>query len=527
MALVDRFGLGAKLLLAPALLVALMLVQGTLAWDSLRQQAHEIETVSQVRMARSEEVKGLAERFRIAHGEIYQLIAWINAEFAAKRVEPLEKQLRSRLTELARDLERLQAQPDLAPEQAESLKATTQAVAAYLKSADTIIKLTSDDLSMATLMTQKLEQAFAVAVKGLDELRSQEQAHTVAAFERVTADARQLMATLVLGLGISLVVAGGVTWALRRRLLASLRRLRESGESLARGDLTRQAAIHGRDELAQIAGSMNQALSEVGGLIHGIQRSAADVQQGSDSIAEGNQALSQQIDAQASALQQTAAMLQGVTTGLGETARQVGQIDGLARDTGERAKAGAADALAARETMDSIRQSSARIAEITSVVDGLAFQTNILALNAAVEAARAGEHGRGFAVVAAEVRSLAQRSAAASREIKSLILDSVERVQSGAERVAAAESSIGEIGRQIQSLSGELSGIASTVSAQADGIAQINLAVAKIDESSQRNSSLVERSSAAASDLRAQAQLLRESTARFRVAEPGSAQALA
>jgi methyl-accepting chemotaxis protein len=171
--------------------------------------------------------------------------------------------------------------------------------------------------------------------------------------------------------------------------------------------------------------------------------------------------------------------------------------------------------LAARQTMDAVRQSSTRIAEITAVVDGRAFQTNILALNAAVEAARAGEPGRGFAVVAAEVRSLAQRSASATREIRSLIVESTERVESGAQRVSAAESTIAEIGQQIQVQRDRLSSIARTVSDQAEGIVHGNGAVADIEGASQRNSGLVVRSSQAASQLRDLAQGLHTSTGAF------------
>ncbi len=510
----DRLSLSAKLRLAPALLLALMLLLGVVVWTSLNGQARTLKEVTLVRQARSDDAARLSEAFRLTHAEVYQLLSWIGAEFSANRTGPLEKRLRERLVAIGQQAAELR-KGELQVAETQAVDGADKAIKGYAHWVDEVLKLAAADMSMATQMASKLDIAFAEALKNLDTLREQERAlvgqtHTeaLASTERL----QQLIGALVLA---AIVLAGVISMVLRQRLLASLRELRDASARLADGDFSAQTQVHGSDEVADIAQALNSSCSQLGGLVAGIQGTAESVHSEASEISQGSRALSGHIESQAASLEQTAASLQGLTESLQETARNVKTVDAMAEGARRSAEAGGASTVRVRETMQSIKAASDRITDITGVVDSLAFQTNILALNAAVEAARAGEHGRGFAVVASEVRSLAQRSAAAAKEIKTLIGESATRIETGTGLAATAETSMGEISSQIVKLGQLLSGITATVAEQAGSIAELNGAVASIDQASQQNAALVERSNAAAALLLDRSQELRESTARF------------
>jgi methyl-accepting chemotaxis protein len=234
-------------------------------------------------------------------------------------------------------------------------------------------------------------------------------------------------------------------------------------------------------------------------------------------IAAGNDDLSQRTEEQAASLQETAASMEQLTATVKqntEHARTAQSLAGSAQEVVGRGTLVVGDAV---QTMDRIDRSSQKIAEITGIIEGIAFQTNILALNAAVEAARAGEEGRGFAVVAGEVRSLAQRSAAAAKEIKTLIGESVEHVASGAQYVRSAGVTMSEIGDSISRVNTIITEIANASEEQRDGIEQVNLAVSQMDQVSQQNAALVEEAAAAAMSLTEQADALRDAVGVFKV----------
>jgi methyl-accepting chemotaxis protein len=248
-----------------------------------------------------------------------------------------------------------------------------------------------------------------------------------------------------------------------------------------------------------------------------VRHSAEEVATASAEIAQGNSDLSGRTEQQASALQQTAASMEELGGTVTQNADNARQADTLARTASQVAARGGDVVSQVVGTMQGINESSKRIAEITSVIDGIAFQTNILALNAAVEAARAGEQGRGFAVVASEVRNLAQRSAQAAREIKSLIATSVERVQQGTQQVDQAGVTMNEVVTSIARVTEIMSAISAASNQQSSGVQQVGDAVAQMDRTTQQNASLVEQSAAAAESLKQQARELVDAVAVFRL----------
>jgi methyl-accepting chemotaxis protein len=323
-------------------------------------------------------------------------------------------------------------------------------------------------------------------------------------------------------IGSSLVVlmillALGWTWVLVRSINAPLHGAVELAEAIAGGDLTREVNESRRDELGRLLRAMGRMSAQLRTVVADVRSGVTSVSTASSQIAAGNSDLSSRTEQTASNLQETASSLEqltGTVTQSADVARQASQLAGTAANAATRGGEVVGDVVS---SMEKISDASRRINDIIGVIDGIAFQTNILALNAAVEAARAGEQGRGFAVVAGEVRTLAQRSAEAAKEIKSLIGRSVESVQLGSSQVEQAKVVMGEIVSSVRHVSSLIGEMATAASEQRDGINQVHQAVGNIDQMTQHNAALVEESSAAAASLRDQAAKLSETVQAFKV----------
>ena len=332
----------------------------------------------------------------------------------------------------------------------------------------------------------------------------------------------------VIGAVMVLVIALiSLCWiGLRTVLIKPLQENIEHISHIASGDLTHEIQVEGRNEMAQLATSLRD-------MQQALVRTVSDVRDGSDAIytgateiAAGNTNLSSRTEEQAASLEETAASMEQLTATVKQNAENARQASQLALSASETAQKGGKVVDGVVKTMSDIAGSSKKIADITSVIDGIAFQTNILALNAAVEAARAGEQGRGFAVVAGEVRNLAQRSAQAAKEIKSLIEDSVARVDTGSQQVESAGETMADIVNAVTRVTDIMGEIASASGEQSRGIDQIGIAVTEMDRVTQQNSSLVEESAAAAAALEAQASRLNQAVAVFRIRKESIAQAV-
>ena len=297
-----------------------------------------------------------------------------------------------------------------------------------------------------------------------------------------------------------------------------LRRAESITEAIAHGDLTYDINPKGKDEIARVMLSMQTMQQGLRAMVAAVRESSESMLTASTEIAVGNQDLSSRTEHTASSLQQTASSMSELSDTVDKSALSATEANRLAGTASHRAVHGGEVVGSVVQQMDEISQASRQIADIIGVIDGIAFQTNILALNAAVEAARAGEQGRGFAVVAGEVRTLAQRSAQAAREIKSLIVTSTDRVDSGAKLVGEAGSAMDEIVSAIQRVTDMMRDISASASEQSDGIVQVNQAVTQLDQMTQQNAALVEQSAAAAESLREQARRLSGAVNVFRLA---------
>lgn len=330
-----------------------------------------------------------------------------------------------------------------------------------------------------------------------------------------------LLRAAVLVLLVVMVLAGALMTTVIAAMLRSLDGVRAALDEISAGggDLTQRLPENGRDEISRISASFNLFAEKIQRILLDVRSASNSITTASTEIAIGAQDLSQRTEQTAANLEEAASSMEQLTGTVRQTADAALTANQLASSASTAAAKGGDVVSQVVTTMDEINNSSKKINDIIGVIDGIAFQTNILALNAAVEAARAGEQGRGFAVVASEVRSLAQRSAEAAKEIKTLIGASVDRVEVGSRLVAAAGASMSDIVASVQRVSDIIGEITAASSEQSDGIGQVNSAVVHLDQMTQQNAALVEESAAAAESLKDQARRLTEVVSVFRLGE--------
>ena len=338
-----------------------------------------------------------------------------------------------------------------------------------------------------------------------------------------------LAATMSGLIGVALVLALAVliplTYLSVRSITRSLAQARDLAERIAGGDLSRDTQALNHDEVGQLVTAMGRMQQSLRGLVRQVQDAAGNISTASTEIATGNHDLSQRTEQTAANLEEAASSMEMLTSTVQQSAQASRQASDFASSAAEVAARGGAVVSQVVSTMDQITTSSRKIADITGVIDSIAFQTNILALNAAVEAASAGEQGRGFAVVASEVRSLAQRSAGAAKEIKELIGSSVERVEDGSRFVSQAGQTMTEIVGSVRRVSGIIHEITASAAEQSDNIGHISQSVTQLDQKTQQNAALVEQSTAASESLREQALQLTRAVSQFKLHDGAAASA--
>jgi methyl-accepting chemotaxis protein I, serine sensor receptor len=393
-----------------------------------------------------------------------------------------------------------------------------------------IAALRAKDVNTASDLTLKkipsLYNAVTTASAALEETQD---AHARVNYENSQAGYKRLLAICSLSIAIGMLAAA-LSWvSLRRAIAKPLEDALAQCDAISTGDLTRRVEIRSNDEMGRLLqgfGKMQAGLIETVGAV---RAGAESIASATGEIAAGNRDLSQRTEEQAASLEETAASMEELTATVKQNAENARQASSLADSASSVAKRGSHVVEQVVGTMGEIHQSSDRMSDIIGVIEGIAFQTNILALNAAVEAARAGEEGRGFAVVASEVRNLAQRSASAAKEIKTLIADSVARVSTGSELVSQAGATMIELTRAVERVTDLVGEIAAASEEQSRGIEQVNRAVTQMDEVTQQNAALVEEAAAAASSLQDQTARMRATVAVFRLdaspaGEPRTAQ---
>ncbi|WP_280190483.1 methyl-accepting chemotaxis protein [Delftia sp. PS-11] len=371
--------------------------------------------------------------------------------------------------------------------------------------------------------TGPAQEAFAAVVAALEKSTQLNLDGGEASTAQAKTDYDKALYQLGSVIAVAILAGMALAWSITRSITGPLRTAVTMAETVASGDLTTTLAVQGNDEPARLLGAMQDMNQKLADLITRVRHSSDSIATGSGEIAAGSLDLSQRTEEQASSLEETAASLEQLTATVRTNAETAQHANEVASSASHAAIEGGESVDQVVQTMGEITTASRSIADITNVIDGIAFQTNILALNAAVEAARAGEQGRGFAVVATEVRSLAQRSATAAKEIKELLATNLQKVERGAQVAAKAGEQMGRIVEQVRNVDTMISEMANASNQQAQGIRQIGEAVNQLDQVTQQNAALVEESSAAAGSLRQQAATLAEVIGSFKIAESARA----
>ena len=523
-ALMRQFSIRTRMIGAIGIVLALLMVVGSVGlfgMQSMRGQTQEFLEKSATRGQRVGALHG-------AMGEIrrYEKDMIINYEKpeAVKQAHAAWDKSRKAAAE------HLEAVAALSPEDDKAvlmqIKASLETYAQ--KAANVVSQLEAgayDHAAVADRLLGPAKEQVAQAEKQLDEVEKRMQAQA----EDMRAGIEKTQGGVLWTFGLVLVFAAIVVVPLTllnmQTICAPLAEAEALAEAIAEGDLSREMKpVEGVDEASKLMRSLHHMQEALQAMVGQLRTAADSIRTASVEIATGNQDLSSRTEQTASNLQEAASSLVQLTGTVKQTADSARTANQLASSASGAAAKGGEVVSQVVSTMDEINASSKRISDIIGTIDGIAFQTNILALNAAVEAARAGEQGRGFAVVAGEVRSLAQRSAEAAREIKTLIGASVERVETGSRLVQEAGSTMSDIVSSVQRVTDIIGEITAASSEQSDGISQVNQGVSNLDQMTQQNAALVEQSAAAAESLKDQAERLGAVVDRFRVS--GSAGAL-
>ena len=388
---------------------------------------------------------------------------------------------------------------------------------AYIRAAEAVIALALQDQAAAQAQYPEFIKAFEAAELKMGELSELIEGAAKQAESSSGEAANTAQSAILLGLIVSALILLGISVAFSRAITRPLDAAVKLAHGVAEGDLTQRIEVHGSDEIGQLMQALKHMNDSLVSIVSQVRTGTDTIATASSQIASGNLDLSSRTEEQASSLEETASSMEELTSTVKQNAENARQANQLVVSTADVAVKGGQVVGQVVDTMASIKDSSRKIADIIGVIDGIAFQTNILALNAAVEAARAGEQGRGFAVVASEVRNLAQRSAGAAKEIKTLIEDSVGKVDAGSELVDEAGKTMGEIVSSVKRVTDIMSEIAAASQEQSAGIEQVNQAITQMDDVTQQNAALVEEAAAAAESLQDQAGKLAEVVSVFKL----------
>ena len=412
----------------------------------------------------------------------------------------------------------------LSPDDAQALATANRVDALWKASAaagDKVIALAvgGDFEAATTLMRGDSAKAFETMREAVLALMKQQRESAKTAFEVSRSANATVQIGMLVTLVFGLVLGTGLAYVIVSSIKSPLRLSLAIAERVAEGDLSQHIEVQSKDELGQLLGALSKMQGGLRDLVGQVRTGTDTIATASSQIAAGNLELSSRTEEQASALEETAASMEQLSSTVKQNADNAKQANQLALGASTVAIKGGEVVAQVVTTMKGINDSSKKIADIISVIDGIAFQTNILALNAAVEAARAGEQGRGFAVVASEVRSLAGRSADAAKEIKSLITASVERVEQGTKLVDQAGATMTEVVSSIKRVTDIMGEISAASTEQSQGVAQVGEAITQMDQATQQNAALVEESAAAAESLKGQALQLVQAVSVFKLSQ--------
>ena len=518
---ITNLKIGTRLSLGFLLILMLLVLVATFSINRFLLMSEHLDTTINDRYPKTVQMNHVKAEVNIIARSMRNILIMRDEEQVKKEVTRIDNSRK----EIADTLDKLNKSID-SKQGKELFGKLTEARAQYVSGQDQFMKLIASnqkDEAKALLLVGLRAQQLAYFDALDTQLEYQSDLMNTAGKEaEAAAHSARIMIFILAGLAV--LLGGLAAWLITRSITRPINQAVKIAQTVAGGDLTSHIEVTSKDETGQLLQAlkdMNDSLSKIVGQV----RAGTDtIATASSQIAAGNLDLSSRTEEQASSLEETASSMEELTSTVKQNADNARQANQLAVSASEVAVKGGAVVSRVVDTMGEINASSKKIADIIGVIDGIAFQTNILALNAAVEAARAGEQGRGFAVVAAEVRNLAQRSASAAKEIKTLISDSLETVEGGAKLVDQAGATMSEIVESVKRVTDIMGEITAASQEQTSGIEQINQAISQMDEVTQQNAALVEQAAAASESLQDQAGNLAQVVSIFKLGEGGQAQ---
>ena len=514
--------LGLKLLAAPLLTAAIVLSAGQINTYLLSNQAQSSLAISRSSLDSFKSMAAAERQIGEVHSGVYRTVSQIAAMGEAK-VKAARADFARQLVGAKRGIEGLTVGAGASDAQQSDVKTAIALVDKYAKEIDDAIRSALEDPNTSLAALERGDVLFKELSKVSGAMTARIESATDSTITQSTEKVRTISLTLALVALALGSVAVFISWLMQNKIMAELARAVDVAGAVATGNLRVDASTQRQDEVGDLMRALGAMSRKLNQSITTVRDSSESIRYSSAEIATGNQDLSARTELTASNLQRASASTEQLTGTVHQLAESAQQANQLAASAAAVAARGGVVVAQVVSTMQEINTSARKISDIISVIDGIAFQTNILALNAAVEAARAGEQGRGFAVVASEVRSLAGRSAEAAKEIKNLIGASVARVESGSRLVITAGETMTEIVGSVQRVSDIIGEISASASEQSTGIGGVNTAVSQLDEMTQQNAALVEESAAAAESLREQAERLAQVVSIFQLTGTGTA----
>jgi methyl-accepting chemotaxis protein len=523
----KNLSIAVKVSIAPTVAILGLLVVGAAGYVANNSLSESLREVGLTRVPQIIQSEALAQRLTGIHAAVNQSLAWEGAGFKASKVEALDRQILASLDDYSLALENATRQEGLTPRQADLLRGLAEDFGKYSANAKQALDIKSGMVANAASFMTTMDESYAKCMASLTELVSSMAQDASKAVETGAVLAARNQSVLLVVLLFSSVLTLLAALVMKAILVGPMLRAAELAGAIAGGDLTRSVQVESKDETGALLLALSDMQTRLIGIVGNVRRGSDGVAVASAEIAQGTQDLSDRTENQASALEQTAASMEELNSTVTQNAHSAREASLLARDTSTVAAQGGEIVARVVSNMKGINDSSQKIADIISVIDGIAFQTNILALNAAVEAARAGEQGRGFAVVASEVRALAGRSAKAAKEIKELISDSVQQVEQGSTLVDQAGETMNDVVASIRKLNDIVGEISAASAEQSAGVGEVSSAVTDMDRTTQQNAALVEQMTAAAASLKSQANDLVQAVAVFKLSPQASASVVA
>ncbi|MBW8848611.1 MAG: MCP four helix bundle domain-containing protein [Burkholderiales bacterium] len=511
----KQLRIGKRLGIAFAIVLTLMLVVAAISVRGIYHVAAGLETVYKDRtipLAQLGELNNISTRNRLV---IVEMLRAPGFDEIKRRSDELNTNIKR-----AQELLDQYAASHLNDEEKALVQRFDASRKAYINEGLLPVSAALSTGGMSTAMEIYEAKTLPLAVetrKLSDQLVKLQIDEAAAEYQRGQDTRAMAVATTAVLTGVALLLGAALAWMITRSITEPVQRAVGFAQAVAGGDLTTDIAADGRDEIATLLAALGQMNDGLVNIVRQVRSGADSILTGAGEIASGNADLSQRTEEQAANLEETAASMEQMNATVRQNADTAQTATQLAESASSVAARGGAVVQQVITTMSAISTSSKKIADIIGTIDGIAFQTNILALNAAVEAARAGEQGRGFAVVAGEVRALAQRSAQAAREIKALIGQSVDNVDTGSRLVGEAGATMTEIVTQVRRVADLIAEIGSATQEQTTGIGQVSEAVQQLDRVTQQNAALVEEAAAAADSLRSQAERMNEVVGVFKL----------